>query len=380
MYYNRELENTLRRYIGIFPVVGLTGPRQSGKTTLLLHLLKDDYRYVSFDERRIATIFYDDPEKFMGIYADRVIFDEVQKVPEIFDYLKIAVDRDRDRYGKFIITGSSQLLLLKKVTESLAGRIGLLALLPFQYSETPVEMRDESVFRGSFPELIARRYEFWQEWYAAYIETYLQKDLRQLSNIGDLHDFTRFLNLLAARTSQLLNLSNYARDLGVSVSTAKRWLSLLEASYVIFLLPPFYQNFGKRIVKSPKVYFYDVGLVSYLTGIFSREVFENGPMAGSIFENYIIAEIVKKEAHSGVKSQFFFLRTNHGDEIDLIIDRRQSREFIEIKNSHTFRPQMVKILEKTVKDQQKGYLVYRGTNMPYREPVSIVNYTDFLKI
>lgn len=380
MYYNRELEDTLKRYLGIFPVVGLTGPRQSGKSTLLLHLLKDEYRYVSFDDHRITTIFYDDPEKFMGIYADRVIFDEVQKVPEIFDYLKIAVDRDRDRYGKFIITGSSQLLLLKKVTESLAGRIGLLALLPFQYSETPIEMRDESVFHGSFPELITRQYAFWQEWYSAYIETYLQKDLRQLSNIGDLHDFRRFLNLLASRTSQLLNLSNYARDLGVSVSTVKRWISLLESSYVIFLLPPFYQNFGKRIVKSPKLYFYDVGLVSYLTGIFSREMFENGPMAGSIFENYIIAEIVKKESHCGGKSQFYFLQTSHGTEIDLIINRPQSREFIEIKNSYTFRPQMVKTLEKTLPDQQKGYLVYRGANMPYHELVSIVNYDDFLKI
>lgn len=378
VYYNRSLEDTLKHYLHIFPVIALTGPRQSGKSTLLLHLLKDDYRYISFDEHRMTSIFYDDPEKFMSIYADKVIFDEVQKVPEIFDYLKIAVDRDRERYGKFIISGSSQLLLLKKVTESLAGRIGLLTLLPFQYSEIPEEMREVSVFQGSFPEMIARKYEFWQEWYSAYIETYLQKDLRQLSNIGDLHDFTRFLTLLAARTAQLLNLSTYARDIGVSVSTVKRWISILETSYIIFLLPPFYQNLGKRIVKSPKLYFYDVGIVSYLTGIYNREMFEKGPMAGYIFENYIIAEIMKKELHRDSKARFYFLRTSHGDEIDLIIDRRHTQEFIEIKNSHTFRPHMVKTLEKTLVDQQKGLLIYRGREIPYSEPVSIVNYADFL--
>lgn len=378
MYLNRELEETLKRYLRIFPVVALTGPRQSGKSTMLLHLLESDYRYVSFDEHRITSVFYDDPEKFMTIYSDKVIFDEAQKVPEIFDYLKIAVDHDRDRYGKFIISGSSQFLLLKKVTESLAGRIGLLTLLPFQYSEVPAELREQSFFQGSFPEMVTRKYEYWREWYAAYIDTYIQKDLRQLSNIGDLHDFTRFLSLLASRTAQLLNLSNYARDLGVSVSTIKRWLSILEASYIIFLLPPFYQNFGKRIVKSPKLYFYDVGIVSYLTGISTREMFENGPMAGSIFENYIIAEIMKKELHQDSKAQFYFLRTSHGDEIDLIVDRKQSHEFIEIKNSHTFRPQMARTLKKTLATQQMGYLVYRGKNMPYGEPVSIINYADFL--
>lgn len=378
MYYSRIIEQTVLKYLSIFPVVGLTGPRQSGKSTLLLHLLKDNYRYVTFDDHKAIALLHDDPERFMGIYSDRVIFDEVQKVPEIFDYLKIAVDRDRDNYGKFILTGSSQLLLSRKISESLAGRIGLLTLLPFQYVEVPEKEREEAVFRGSFPEMVKRKYAAWEEWYSSYIETYLHKDVRELSNIGDLRDFRRFVSLLAANTSQLLNLSNYARDLGVAVSTVKRWTSILEASYVIFLLPPYYHNYGKRIVKSPKLYFYDVGLVSYLTSITSSELFEKGPMAGSIFENHVISEVLKKEWHQGSKAQFYFFRTNHGDEIDLIIDRGRFQELVEIKNSQSFKPQMVKTLDKLISPKQKGALIYRGDTMPFGENLAVTNLKDYL--
>jgi uncharacterized protein len=346
---------------------------------MLLELLKGRYTYVSFDDHRTTSLFHDDPERFMAIYSDRVILDEVQKVPEIFNFIKIAVDKDRENYGKFILTGSSQFLLMKKVTESLAGRIGLLTLLPFQYSETPRNLTEEALFKGSFPEIVKRKYEYWDEWYSAYIETYLEKDLRQLSAIGDLRDFRRFLNLLAAHTSQLLNLASYAKDIGVAVSTIKRWVSILETSYIIFLLPPFYKNYGKRIVKSPKVYFYDIGVVSYLTGVTTREMFENGPMSGSIFENYMISEVVKRECHHDSKARFYFLRTSHGEEIDLIMDRRGAGEFIEIKNSYTFKPMMVKALGNWKQADQKGFLVYRGEHLPYTGGISVVKYSDFLK-
>jgi len=378
MYYRRQIESVLQHYTTIFPVVGLTGPRQSGKSTLLSHLFRDDYTYVSFDDFKTTTLFYDDPEKFMTIYNDRVVFDEVQKVPEIFNHIKIAVDRDRENYGKFILTGSSNFLLLRQTTESLAGRIGLLSLLPFQYSEIPEKLQKDSIFRGGYPELVKRQYAHTDEWYSSYLETYLSRDIRTVSNIGDLHDFKRFIRLLSANTAQILNLSNYSKDIGVAVSTIKRWVSVLEASFVIFLLQPYFNNYGKRIVKSPKVYFYDTGLVSFLAGISTEAFFEQGPMAGSIFENYVISELLKKELHQGGRGQFYYLRTSHGNEIDLIIDRAGSQDFIEIKNSATFKPAMTKMIEEYKDRKQRGYLLYRGSTVPYLPDIVIQNYSKLL--
>ncbi len=376
MYYKRLLEDTLNHYLKLFPVVAVTGPRQSGKSTMLINSFAEKYRYISFDDFRITSLFYDDPERFINIYNERIIFDEVQKIPEIFQYLKLVVDNNRDDYGRFILTGSSQLNLMVNISESLAGRIRLLRLFPFQYSEIPENLRYESLYRGTYPEIIKRKYAGSEEWYSSYIETYLEKDLRQITNIGDYRDFRRFLKLLAANTAQILNLSNFGKDIGVSVSTIKRWLSVLEASFIIFILPPYYENFGKRVIKSPKVYFYDTGIVSYLTGISSRDVFENGPMAGAIFENYIISEIIKKELHSGNKAEFYYYRTNHGDEIDLVIDKLNTKTFIEIKNSFTFKPKMLKLLKEL--PIVKGILLYRGEDIPYSETIEIKNYNNYL--
>lgn len=203
----------------------------------------------------------------METYKDKVIFDEAQKAPELFELVKIAVDKDRARSGKFVLTGSRQFSLLQKISESLAGRIGLLTLLPFQYAELPAQWQDEAIYRGSYPEIVQGAYVAANEWYSSYIETYIHKDLRDIKDIGNLRDFRRLLNLLAVNTGSMLNMSSFARDLGVSVPTIKTWISALEASYIVFLLPPYYQNFGKRIVKSPKIYFYDTGMVAYLSGI-----------------------------------------------------------------------------------------------------------------
>lgn len=293
-YVKRVLESGLLAYLHNFPVVGLTGPRQSGKSTLLQALLPN-YKYLTFDDYKLQDFLQSDPEAFMATYSEHIIFDEIQKMPELFNYLKIAVDNDRMNYGKFVVTGSSQFSSIKNITESLAGRIGLLSLLPFQFSEMPTELRSLSIFKGSYPELVNRSYREASAWYSSYIDTYLNKDVRTLSNIGDLRDFQRFITLLAANTAQILNLSSYARDLGVAVNTIKRWLSILEASYIIYLLPPFYKNYNKRVVKSPKLYFYDTGLVSYLVGITTQQLYENGPMAGSLFENYLVTEILKKK-------------------------------------------------------------------------------------
>ena len=377
-YLNRTLESTLQNYLKNFPVVGITGPRQSGKSTFIKEMLKNEYKYVSLDEQHILTLFEDDPVKFMEIYNNKIIFDEAQLAPDLFKAIKIAVDNDRNNYGKFVITGSSQFNLVKQISESLAGRIGLLQLLPYQAQEIPESLIKQAVFRGSYPELVGRAYSGSELWYNSYVKTYLERDIRALHNIGDLRDFRRLIYILAANISQQLNIAEISRDLGVNVSTIKRWISVLEASYIIFLLPPYYNNFGKRIVKSPKIYFYDTGLVSFLTGIVNERLYENGPLHGALFENYVISEICKKELHLDKKSELFYFRTNHGEEIDLIIDRKTSQEFFEIKASHTFSPKFTKHLEKYLVNGQSGYILYQGPQLPFKPDLKVLNAFEYL--
>lgn len=375
----RQLGPKLKQHLNAFPVVGLTGPRQSGKSTLLRHLLPG-YTYITFDNPVNVELFQGDPMGFINNYSDKAIFDEVHYVPDIFRYLKIIVDNDRKSYGKFIVTSSNQFSFLNKASESLSGRIALLTLLPLQFTEVPPALHEECIFRGCYPELVDRAFQLSDSWYSAYLDTYLNKDIRELLTTSNIRDFHRLIKLLAANTSQILNMSTYANDLGVSVNTIKKWIALLEASYIIFLLPPYYTNFGKRIIKSPKVYFYDTGLVSFLTGIKNKELFENGPMTGSLFENYLIAEILKKIKHEVLDAELFYYRTSHGAEIDLIIDWKTHQDFIEIKNSQTFRPKMVANIENLIPNQNKGYLLYRGTNQPYSNDIKVINYQDYLCI
>jgi len=377
-YVHRTLERTIQDYLSNFSSVGLTGPRQSGKSTLLKKLLADKYRYVSFDDHDNVRGFHDDPKKFMRIYDDKVVFDEIQRVPELFNYVKLAIDQDRQRRGKFVLTGSSQFSLMRKVTESLAGRIGLVTLLPFEYREIPKKLRTESVYRGGYPELVLESYKNFRNWYSAYVDTYLFRDVRDLSNIGELRDFRRCLQLLAARTSQMLNMSDISRDLGVAVNTVKRWISILEASYIIFLLPPFYRNYGKRITKAPKIYFHDTGLVSFLTGIKDSEAFERGPMYGPLFKNYVISEIMRRETHAKSDSELFFYRTSNGLEIDLIIDRKSIQEFVEIKTSETYRTGMTRAIEQIKKEHEQGFLLYRGKGESSTPDLKIMNYEEYL--
>ncbi|MHB1050133.1 MAG: ATP-binding protein [Bacteroidota bacterium] len=377
-YIHRAAEDHITRLLKLFPVVGLTGPRQSGKSTMVRAITGNGFRYVSFDDPAMVDLFYSDPVRFIESYDQQVIFDEAQKVPEIFNYIKLIVDRSRTSYGRFIVTGSSQFGFLKHISESLAGRIGLLTLLPFQYSEVPSAWREESIYRGAYPELVLRKYEGSFDWYSSYFDTYLTRDVRDLREIGDIRDFKRFIRLLAARASQLLNMSDVARDIGISVPTVKKWISVLEASYIIFLLPPFYNNFGKRIVKSPKLYFYDTGFVSFLTGIRNQELYENGPMSGAIFENYIVSEIMKKVVHTRSDADLYYYRTSNGAEVDLIIDNKSERHWIEIKSSHTFRPEMILPLTAIKKKKDKGFVLYQGKAIDYTPDISIMNYKNYL--
>ena len=378
-YIPRVIERNIVRYLKEFPVDGLAGPRQSGKSTTLKKLLGEKYRYVSFDDLNMVDRFHSDPERFMSVYSNKVIFDEVQRVPDLFHSLKLAVDNDRNNYGKFVVTGSSQFALLKHVSESLAGRIGLLTLLPFQFSEIPERLRVVSLFQGAYPERVQRKYYGSFDWYSSYLDTYLTRDVRDVREIGNIRDFRRFIQILAARVSQILNMSDIARDIGVSVPTIKKWISVLEASYIVFLLPPYYVNLGKRIIKSPKIYFYDTGIVSYLTGIRTKELFEKGPLYGNLFENYVVSEIYKRELHNRTGAELYYLRTSNGIEVDLIIDQKPKRRYIEIKASHTYRHEMTRSLLQTKNKGEEAFLLYRGKPVESTPDLKIINYISYLE-
>ena len=376
-YIHRKIEEKVELFLELFPVVGITGPRQSGKSTMLKNILKDSFRYITFDDFRNVNLFYDDPEKFISIYNKYVVFDEIQKVPELFHYLKRVVDEERDINGRFIITGSAQFSMMTSITESLAGRIGLLTLLPFHFKEIIKTEFHPSEFRGCYPEVVIKKYRNTEYWYNSYLETYIEKDARTISNIGNLTDFRRLIKMLAANCSQILNFSGLANALGISVNTVKRWVSVLEASYIIFLLPPYFKNYNKRIIKSKKIYFYDIGLVSALTGIQNEAMYENGPLAGPIFENYIVAEIKKKLLHSANYSEMYFYRTSNHVEVDLLIEDGLNLKMVEIKNSKTFRPKMVKPMESILRKNDTGYLLYQGEEFPYTKEIKILPYQKF---
>lgn len=390
-YLPRQIEPTLRKYCELFPVVGLTGPRQSGKSTLLKHLFTNTYRYISFDEADNIANFYDDPNGFIKKYNDLVIFDEAQKVPELFDYIKVAVDNDRRKYGKFILTGSNQFYLLKQITESLAGRIGLLSLLPFQKQEIPKKLQSQQLLFGGYPELVNRNYLGTREWYASYLQSYLEKDVRNVINVGNLRDFHKLVQLLAARTAQELNMNSLATEIGINIKTIQSWISILEASYIVFLLPCYYHNLGKRIVKRPKLYFYDTGLLCYLTGIKDMNYFETGPLCGPIFENYLVSEISKTIQHNNKDQQLYYFRSNLGLEADLIIEDRDSKQllFTEIKYSHTARTSMVENIKKLIAKEKehrahvgysiRGLLLYSGKEQgTYFDSIDYKNWKIFL--
>ena len=378
MYYPRIAEEITKQYLKIFPVVGVMGPRRSGKSTMLRRLLGKEYTYLTFDDFELKELFYDDPKKFISRYYHKIIFDEAQYIPELFPVIKQAVDNDRSNYGNFVLTGSGQFLMGKHISESLAGRIGLVPLMPLQLGEIPVNKQNNAVYSGGFPELVLRNWEGKQPWFNAYLETYIQKDLRQMTNISDLHAFTLFLRLLAANVSQSLNLSSISRDIGISVATLTRWLSVLESSYIIFLLQPFYRNLGKRLVKSPKIYFMDTGLLSFLTGIQTKEQWESGVLYGPVFENFVVSELLKHIYHSGRNARMFFYRTNHGDEIDLVIDDDNKTDLIEIKASVTYRPVFHKILDKIDFGNSVKQVIYQGKTTRILNDIFAWNYAEFL--
>lgn len=336
MYLPRRAEPRLHELLLNFPVVVLTGPRQSGKSTLVRQVLKGT-PYVTFDDPEEQGAFEQDPRGFLRRFEGPVILDEVQRVPKLFRYLKMEVDSAPATVGRYLLTGSNQLLLQRNLSESLAGRAGFLSLLPLETAELPPALRPLQLLRGSYPGLAVRNYAGSRDWFSAYLATYLERDLRVMLDIGKLADFQTLVRLLAARTSQEFNASALAREIGVSSHTIEAWTSALHASYLTFALAPFAANLGKRLIKRQKVYWWDTGLVCSLTGLSTQEALDGGPLAGPLFENLIVAECVKRSLHRGSGEIFWFYRDNSGLEVDLIVEDQAAKtvSLNEIKSGAT---------------------------------------------
>jgi predicted AAA+ superfamily ATPase len=333
----RNLEFKLRELATKFPVISLTGPRQSGKTTLVRQVFPD-YHYVSLEEPDTRLYAQSDPRGFLGSHPDGLILDEVQRVPDLFSYIQSIVDKT-DKTGQFILTGSQNFLLLEKISQSLAGRVAILKLLPFSLDELKNAKihysQYEPVLRqGFYPRLYDKNIAP-EDYYPNYIQTYLERDVRQIKNITDLNAFTRFLKLCAGRTGQLINLSAMGQEAGITHSTAKAWISLLETSYILFLLYPHHRNFNKRLVKSPKLFFFDTGLACSLLGISQASQIVTHYLRGSLFENMIIADIYKNFSNEGKEPPITFWRDKTGHEIDLLIESGNDLHPVEIKSGQT---------------------------------------------
>lgn len=333
----RTAETTLRELAKGYPVLALTGPRQSGKTTLARAVFST-YPYVSLENPAQREFVQNDPQGFLNRYPDGAIIDEAQRCPELFAWLQDVVDQQQ-RPAHFILTGSQQFGLMSGITQSLAGRVALLNLLPFSASELRqanmlAPSLDEALFKGSYPPIYDRHLEP-GIWYANYVQTYIERDVRQLINVRDLSQFQRFLRLCAGRTGQLLNLSALGDDAGLSHNTAREWISVLEASYIIHRLPPHYQNFNKRLVKTPKLYFHDTGLAAWLLGIESPAQITSHPLRGALFETWVVADYLKKRLNTARPSNLSFWRDRSGHEVDLLVEQGGHLEAIEIKSGAT---------------------------------------------
>jgi uncharacterized protein len=381
---NRHIYKAIREYQSKYPILALTGPRQSGKTTLLKKLFPD-YRYVSLENPDARDFALKDPNGFLAEYNDQMIFDEVQQAPAIFSYLQTLVDSRPDRMGGFILSGSQNFHLMERITQSLAGRVALFKLFPLDVQELKdanllAEDPFNQLLHGFYPALYDRKISP-GVFYSNYVQTYVKRDVTELMNVKDLRQFQNFLSLCAARAGQLLNLSALANEAGISQPTAKSWLSALESSYITFQLYPFHKNFSKRVVKTPKLYFYDTGLLAFLLKIKNRETLLTHPVKGALFENMVIAEFHKQMHHGYRDESPWFWRDNHGDEVDLLLDQGLSLDVFEIKASETILTENFKGLVKfeqiaDIPLNSKG-LIHAGDLNQKRTHGQVISWKDF---
>ena len=386
MYIPREAEAALGRLARGYPVLAVTGPRQSGKTTLVRHAFPSR-PYVSLEDPDQREFAESDPRGFldrlMGEGGEGAILDEAQRCPALFSYIQTWVD-ERPGPGRFILTGSQQFGLLSGITQSLAGRVALLVLLPMTYGELrragkAAGRLDDVLFQGAYPPIFDRGLEP-RPWYGNYVRTYLERDVRQLVNVRDLTAFQRFLRLCAGRTGQLLNLSSLAADAGVSHNTARAWISVLEASYIVHLLPPHHRSFNKRLVRTPKLYFLDTGLAAWLLGVQDPAQLATHPLRGALFETWVIAELLKARFNAGETSNLYFWRDRSGHEIDLLIDQGTHLAAVEIKAGQTVNRDYFRGLAywQRLAGERAGpaWLIYGGGARQVRSGVNVVPWKE----
>ena len=365
---SRTLSDKLKYFAKLYPVISVTGPRQSGKTTLVKQAFAN-YKYFNLEDVDIRNFAITDPKGFLGNAGEGMIIDEIQRVPELFSYIQNIVDRS-DKTGQFIITGSQNFLLMESITQTLAGRIAILKLLPFSNFELKEanlisDNFKTQIFKGAYPRLYDKNIPP-KDFYPFYIQTYLERDVKQIRNISNQNTFIRFIKMCAGRVGQLLNITNLANDCGITQVTAKSWLSVLEASYIIYFLQPHYKNFNKRLVKMPKMYFCDTGLVCSLLGIKDEYQVQPHYLYGALFENFIINEFQKFFYNNVIEPELYFWRDKNGKEIDLIIEMQNKLMAVEIKAGETFVSNYFKNLKYWNKlssnSEENSFIVYGGTS------------------
>ena len=379
----RSISATIQRLAAGFPVVVLTGPRQSGKTTLVKQLFPDK-QYLSLENPDVRLFANEDPRGFLARYPEGAIFDEVQSAAELLSYIQGIVDEQRTA-GRYILTGSQNFALSRQVSQSLAGRAGIAQLLPLSGGELAAEgllpvTLDDWLFTGGYPSLYSEAVTP-ADWFASYVATYLERDVRDLTSVRDLITFQRFLRLCAARTGQLLNLTSLATDCGIAQSTAAAWLSILEASYIVFRLTPHFANFGKRLVKTPKLYFHDCGLAAFLLGIQTPAQLATHSARGALFETMVVSEYLRKRLNSGQTSNLYFWRDSSGNEVDLLLDEAGTLYPMEIKSGQTVAADMFKAVKKwqgISGSTARPKLVFGGDDAYVRSGVRVIGWREML--
>ena len=378
---SRKISQVVQELIEQVPVLTIIGPRQSGKTTLAKEMFPN-YTYVNLEDPKTRALAQNDYEGFFAKYREPLIIDEVQQVPELLSAIQVLVDADRNKCGRFVITGSHQPLLQAKIAQSLAGRTSILTLLPLSIEELKEEKiltTDEFLLRGFMPELYHENSRKPHIYYRDYMSTYIERDLRQMLAVKDLQHFDKFLHLLAGRVGQVVNLSQLAGEVGVSSTTLAQWLSVLEASFIIFRLQPYFSNISKRHTKSPKLYFLEPGLAAYLLGIETAEQIARDPLRGQLFENMVVVEALKARLNQGDDGNLFFVRTVKGVEIDLVLKKAGRLYPFEIKSAMTPAKEFTKSL-RAFKECETNCgtprVVYAGEGYPSFEGAEYVNYVN----
>lgn len=386
MLIDRDLSVKIAQLSRKFPIISITGPRQSGKTTLA-KMCFPHYHYANLEMPDIRMFAEKDPRSFLARSEDGLIIDEAQYVPELFSYIQ-GISDESGKTGEFILTGSQNFLLLEKITQSLAGRVAVLNLMPFSYKELKsASLAPEDylslLIKGSYPAVYDKQIDP-DDFFPSYIQSYLERDVRNIINVNNLSAFRNFLGVVAGRTGQLVNASSISNEIGVDQKTIKSWLAVLEASYIIFFLRPYHKNFNKRLVKSPKLYFYDTGLVCSLLGIKGTENLSTHYLRGALFENFIISEISKYYLNKGKKPDIFFWRNNTGNEVDCIVDEGIYQKIIEIKSGSTLHQDFFSGLEYYRRlsgiSAENCYLIYGGIESQARSNSIVLSWTDLEKL